>query len=182
MEIVFVVEIYKAYPNQWQFLSQIEKNCGEEIEDIVKNNSLNKGVVSKVKEQTNIVKMPKRLKVINSNGNHIPKSSLPPVLINKTIQLATFTNPEFFKAKSKRLSTYKIPRIIDCTENYTDYIILPRGCLDRLKALMLENGTELLVKGRFRPVFGILFTSCFKIFLFENRFLWYSIHRRINCS
>ncbi|MFD1448999.1 hypothetical protein [Oceanobacillus profundus] len=77
---MFVVEIYKAYPNQWQFLSRIEKNCGEEIEDIVKNNSLNKGVVSKVKKQTKFVKMSKRLKVINSNGIHIPKSSLPPVL------------------------------------------------------------------------------------------------------
>ena len=69
MKIVFVVEIYKAYPNQWQFLSRIEKNCGEEIEDIVKNNSLNKGVVSKVKEQTNIVKMPKRLKLSTVMGS-----------------------------------------------------------------------------------------------------------------
>jgi superfamily II DNA or RNA helicase len=53
--------------------------------------------------------------------------------------LATFKNPEFYKAQSKRLSTYGLQRVISCYEEDSEYLILPRGCYEELAKLLKEH-------------------------------------------
>ena len=55
------------------------------------------------------------------------------------IRLATFQNPEFYKAQAMRLSTWNKPRLIGCAENYPNHIALPRGCLDDVLSLLKLN-------------------------------------------
>lgn len=57
--------------------------------------------------------------------------------------LGAFQNPEFHKAQAMRLSTYGIPRIISCAEDYPEHIGLPRGCLHDVQNLLGGNDVKL---------------------------------------
>ncbi|MGR8025045.1 DEAD/DEAH box helicase family protein, partial [Burkholderia cenocepacia] len=72
-------------------------------------------------------------------------SELPQPLVNKLIRLAVFQNPEFYKAQAMRLPVWNKPRIIGCAENFPQHIALPRGCLDDVRALLHDNGIELVL-------------------------------------
>ena len=61
--------------------------------------------------------MPKKLTITLKNGFYIKKKELSSSLITKLINLATFTNPEFYKAQKRRFSTKGIPRMINCSED-----------------------------------------------------------------
>lgn len=53
-------------------------------------------------------------------------------------RLAAFKNPEFYKAQAMRLSVKKLPRIISCSDETTEYLCLPRGCEADLKDVFKE--------------------------------------------
>lgn len=55
------------------------------------------------------------------------------------VQLATFKNPEFYKAQAKRLSTYNIPKNIMCSNETARFYTLPRGCKEELKNLLNQH-------------------------------------------
>jgi superfamily II DNA or RNA helicase len=60
---------------------------------------------------------------------YFKKNGLPDALLNRLTRLASFQNPEFYKAQALRLSTFGKPRIISCGEEFSKYLGLPRGCL-----------------------------------------------------
>ncbi|WP_249870502.1 TOTE conflict system archaeo-eukaryotic primase domain-containing protein [Oceanobacillus saliphilus] len=144
---IFVDYNFNPYPDQWEYLSKIKKLSLGNVEKIIgKKNQI--GPFTNRKSETIAVreKQPSELNVVYKNGIIIPKTNLPPSLLNKIIRLATFNNPNFFKAEANRLSTYNIPRVIDCADILEDYFILPRGCLEELKEVVEKNGVELRVK------------------------------------
>ncbi|MEC5422926.1 DEAD/DEAH box helicase family protein [Virgibacillus sp. C22-A2] len=144
---VFVDENFNAYPDQWSYLAKIRKMDRKEIESIVKKNHQIEQSTFVVNESTSSKdKLPIKLTIILKNGIYIPKDGLPSKFINEMVRLATFNNPEYFKAQANRLSTYKIPRMIDCTDNQQDYLILPRGCLEDLRKLLKAKNIELIIK------------------------------------
>jgi superfamily II DNA or RNA helicase len=49
---------------------------------------------------------------------------------------AAFQNPEFYRAQAMRISTSGKSRIISCSEDFTEYIGLPRGCESDLIELL----------------------------------------------
>ena len=80
--------------------------------------------------------LPTEITIVKANLLYIPLVGLPNKLINKIRKIATFQNPEFYKAQAMRLSTYDKPRIINCSELFPEYLGLPRGCeADLLKLL-----------------------------------------------
>lgn len=85
---------------------------------------------------------PQKISIYIKNGLYISKETIPSTLYSKIISLATFKNPEFYKAQAKRMSTYKLKKFINCAEENSEHIILPRGCLEDLKALFEENFIE----------------------------------------
>ena len=69
------------------------------------------------------------LPIMLQNGIHIPMEDLSSHVINKLKRIASFKNPEFYKAQRMRLSTWNKPRIICCVDKSEDgQMILPRGC------------------------------------------------------
>jgi hypothetical protein len=67
---------------------------------------------------------------------YIEKNNLPSLIISALIKTAAFSNPEFYRAQALRLPTLKKPRFINCSEDDSKYLILPRGCFeDVLNAL-----------------------------------------------
>lgn len=124
---LFIDENFVPYIDQWHYLSNVKKMKLDEIQEIVKMHYQSDTLTVLVKEsgQKNESPMlvPNQLKILEKNGLFIEKENLHSSFLHKLIQLATFKNPEFYKAQSKRLSTYGIPRNINCSEETDRYMI-----------------------------------------------------------
>ncbi len=83
--------------------------------------------------------LPDSLTLVLANQIFIAKADLPQPLSNRLIRLAAFQNPEFYKAQAMRMPVWNKPRIIGCAENFSQYIGLPRGCLDDVLSLLEQN-------------------------------------------
>ncbi len=148
---VFVNEAFEPYPDQWVFLSAVERIRLEKVETIVQEASRNGTILGvrisladdgieedpwtlppskKKKEKAIQGPFPETVRIVQSNLIYIEKNGLPPAMLNRLIRLAAFQNPDFYKAQAMRLSTFGKPRIIGCAEDFPSYIGLPRGCLD----------------------------------------------------
>ena len=155
---VFVDPDLIPYPDQWAFLSSVQKMTQPELDRLSKNfqdESEITGVRSvvidetenepwrltpsrKYKEPPITGPLPEQLNLVISNQIYIEKDELPAPLRNRIIRLAAFQNPEFYKAQAMRLSTFGKPRIISCCEEYPKHLALPRGCLEELTQLLTE--------------------------------------------
>ncbi|AEF80282.1 TOTE conflict system archaeo-eukaryotic primase domain-containing protein [Leadbettera azotonutricia] len=76
--------------------------------------------------------LPSVIDVIISDQIYINHTGLPPILRNRILRLASFSNPEFYRAQAMRLPTWNKPRILYCYEFFPEYIGLPIGCLSEL--------------------------------------------------
>ncbi|MCX6054282.1 MAG: DEAD/DEAH box helicase family protein [Chloroflexi bacterium] len=149
---VFLDNDLNPYPDQWAFLSSIQKMAHQDLERIVKNVQ-DEGEITgvravildetenepwkltpsrKYKEPPISAPLPEYLNLVVSNQIYIEKEGLPALLRNRIIRLAAFQNPEFYKAQAMRLSTFGKPRIISCCEEYPKHLALPRGCQEEL--------------------------------------------------
>jgi superfamily II DNA or RNA helicase len=168
---VFVNEAYEPYPDQWIFLSAIERIRLEKVETIVQEASRNGTILGvrisladegveedpwtlppskKKKEKPIQGPFPETVRVVQGNMIYIEKKGLPPAMLNRLIRLAAFQNPDFYKAQAMRLSTFGKPRIIGCAEDFPSYIGLPRGCLDdALELIKTHNIKPELADERF---------------------------------
>ena len=151
------------YPDQWEFLSNLEKLSFEKLETLLQEASRTGQIIniqSSLADETadedpwtqppserKIEKpipgpLPQSVRLIQGNLIYIEKKGLPPAFIAQLIRLAAFQNPEFYRAQAMRLPTYDKPRIICCAEDFPDYIGLPRGCLDEILALFQAHGAK----------------------------------------
>ena len=155
---VFLDNDLNPYPDQWAFLSSIQKMTHQDLERIVKtvqDESEITGVRAvildetenepwkltpsrKYKEPPITGPLPDQLNLVISNQIYIEKEGLPAPLRNRLIRLAAFQNPEFYKAQAMRLSTFGKPRIISCCEDYPKHLALPRGCQEELLQVLGE--------------------------------------------
>lgn len=146
----FVDETFVPYKDQWQYLSTIQKMKPVELYKIVNEYSENEEITSCINEgklsANEPINNPNSIEVIHKDSIYISKEGLPSPLIKKIINLATFNNPEFYKAQSKRQSTYGIPKKIDCTTISEKHIMLPWGCKDVLERLCKEQSITLDIK------------------------------------
>lgn len=162
---VFVDESYKPYPDQWEYLSCVRKLSEEDvtcqINDLCKKSELGELYSEEITEKPWEIKIadvsepcfPDKLNIIISNMIYIPKDSITQNGLNRIKRLASFKNPDFYKAQAMRMSTYGKPRIIALTDENEEYIMLPRGCRESLETLLSENNSTALfedktVKGR----------------------------------
>jgi superfamily II DNA or RNA helicase len=146
------------YPDQWAFLSSIQRMAHQDLERIMKNVQ-DEGEITgvravvldetenepwkltpsrKYKEPPITGPLPDQLNLVISNQIYIEKEGLPAPLRNRLIRLAAFQNPEFYKAQAMRLSTFGKPRIISCCEEYPKHLALPRGCQEELLQVLGE--------------------------------------------
>lgn len=134
---LFVDEHFIPYPDQWMYLSTVQKITKQEIMSILSINDL-------VKEEGHLP-MPKKIRIELKNGIHIHKEGIPSALLEKVEEIASFSNPGFYKAQAKRLSTYGIPRKIQSAYDEQNKLILPRGCLEELQDLLTKESIQVEV-------------------------------------
>ena len=152
---VFVDLDLIPYPDQWTFLSGIQKMTQSQVDIILKNiqdesevtgvrpvifdeleNEPWKITPSQKNEAPPILgNLPDDINLVISNQIYLEKEKLSGPLRNRIIRLAAFQNPEFYKSQAMRLSTYGKPRIISCCEEFPKHLALPRGCLEELNKL-----------------------------------------------
>ncbi|WP_133151880.1 DEAD/DEAH box helicase, partial [Vibrio splendidus] len=73
-----------------------------------------------------------------ANRIYLSLSELPNPLVARFKKLASFSNPQFFKAQGMRLSTNGIARFICLAELDNGYLSLPRGCLDDVQEILAD--------------------------------------------
>ena len=151
-------EKWDPYPDQWAFLSTIQKMDRPAVETVVRDAEAKGRVIGvrfaladedddlpwqlspsqRRKEPPITGPLPKSMELVLGDQVYVAKDSLPSGLQNRLIRLAAFQNPEFYKAQAMRLPTYDKPRVIGCAEDYAHHIGLPRGCLEDVQALLAD--------------------------------------------
>lgn len=134
---VFMSESFIPYPDQWMYLSSVRKMTEKEVEEAIQ-------ACQHDYLETDFLP-PKKVTLRLKNGIHIKKNGIPSSLLTKAAKIASFKNPEFYKAQAKRLSTHQIPRTIHCAADRQDDLILPRGCLEELLEILKEQSIEVEV-------------------------------------
>lgn len=79
-------------------------------------------------------------------GITFPIAGLPSGLVNELKRIASFHNPEFYKAQRLRLSTWNKPRVISCAELEDGVLTLPRGCSEATLAAFKRGGIEVTIE------------------------------------
>ena len=153
---LFVDGELHPYPDQWEFLTDIVPMAAHDIHPtilratggvhpldvtFIDDEDLKEPWKRPVAISKKLVgPMPEALNVTLANLIYFEKDKLPTSLANRLIRLAAFQNPAFYAAQAMRLSTWKVPRVIGCAQNYPDHIALPRGCLEAAQELLKDNG------------------------------------------
>ncbi|GAE26597.1 hypothetical protein JCM9140_2679 [Halalkalibacter wakoensis JCM 9140] len=141
---VFVNDSFQEFEDQWQYLSSIKRISEKNILQIVTNFSKEESSIN-VNEKVENINLPKEVTIELNHGIQILKNLLPSKILNELQKLATFGNPEFFKAQAKRFSTHRIPRMIDCTQIDDNMLILPRGLLEKVKEIFSKYKISLTI-------------------------------------
>ena len=164
---VFVDDELRPFDDQWAFLASMAKTSACEAERIV-NESLKHGGIIGVRlsvvgdtdeeapwtlppskrrtERLIAGPLPETIEIINGNLLFVPKQPLPPAMLNRLIRMAAFQNPEFYKVQAMRLPTYDKPRVISCSEDFPQYLGLPRGCLSELREFMAAHQINIILR------------------------------------
>src|SRR2546422_3013389 len=87
--------------------------------------------------------LPSEVRTVLAQRVFVEKSRLPSALLNQIKRLAAFQNPEFYKRQKMRLSMALTPRVVACSEEHSQHVALPRGCVADLRDLLAEHGVGL---------------------------------------
>ena len=164
---VFLDDSFVPYPDQWAFLSSIQRASCATLESLVAEAQRKGDLIgvrislgededgpdpwilppSRKRADAPIEgPLPRSVKIVRANLLFIEKEGLPPAMLNRLLRIAAFQNPEFYKAQSMRLSTYDKPRVIGCGEDLAKHLALPRGCLADVIALFERHRVKPLVR------------------------------------
>ncbi|MDR1206873.1 MAG: DEAD/DEAH box helicase [Rickettsiales bacterium] len=146
---VFVDENFDPYPDQWEFLANIEKITFAQLSEfLVKNAPVPTEEESEPwliprPEKFTDVRLPREIRIILSNQIYIERDGIPAKVVNRIIKFAAFKNPEFYRAQAMRFSTYDKPRIISCSDLTAKYIAMPRGTYAEVREFLESCGVKI---------------------------------------
>lgn len=163
---VFVDRDLRPFPDQWAFLSSIERMRASALDSIVRVAAAQDAIITVPlssddldseepwkarrhnENQDKKLKPPHpaQIEVVLSNMIYLSKSGFAPAALSKIMAIAAFQNPEFYQKQALRQSTHDTPRVICCADNFDKYIALPRGSWDSLKECLDESGIEIKVR------------------------------------
>ena len=130
---IFLNDQFEPIADQWLYLSNLRKMSVENLKYVVKTSTS-----TFVRNETITKDIPEKITLTIKNGVFINKRELPAFILKKFMDAAVLKNPAFYKAQAKRLSTHQIPRVINCSEQTDDHLILPRGCLENVLSICGE--------------------------------------------
>ena len=161
---VFVNEAFEPYPDQWAYLSSLEKLTPDDLERLIRQHARGDALGCLVHGEENAkpwetvkhvplspADFPEELEIVQSNQLYIPQAELSQKAQNRLLRLAAFKNPDFYKAQALRLPIYDKPRIISTGEVIDGYLALPRGCQEALLEVLEEAGVRYRLSDQRNP-------------------------------
>ena len=152
---VFVDEQFEPFPDQWLYLSQVQLIPRSTVQNLIETTGDNphglatvtvanktKRYAQKPRKRLPLTSrdFPSSLPVTQADMLYIPEKSLSPAAQMEIRGLATFANPEFYRAQAMHQSVFGKPRLIDLSELRDGYVAIPRGCKTQLEQLLRETG------------------------------------------
>ena len=164
---VFLDDQLEVHPDQWMYLNRVDRMTPTAVEEIARE-ALRRGQVIGVRlaeaggeeeDSAPWTRSPsgrsrpveimepilKTVHAVLAQRVFVEKAELPSPLLNQLKRLAAFQNPEFYKKQNMRLSTAMTPRVINCAEDFSLHVALPRGCLPAVEELFRGVGSELVL-------------------------------------
>lgn len=162
---VFVDEQFEPFPDQWLYLSQIQlipRTTVQSLIESIENRPHGMAAMATNTAVPHSQRLRKRLpltprdfpsspSVTQADMLYIPEKSLSPAAQMEVRRLATFANPEFFRAQSMHQSVFGKPRYIDLSELRDDCVAIPRGCKTQLERLLQEVGVSVHYSDKRKP-------------------------------
>lgn len=162
---VFLDDTLAIHVDQWEFILTIRPLSQQETSTLIEKMSREGNLLDIrssqtdeeypdpwVSPKTNLTypninaPLPEKIELVMANLIYVPHRLLPSSLINQIKKIAAFQNPEFYRAQAMRISTYGKPRIISCSEEFPEYIGLPRGCEDELVCLLNHYNLQFTIR------------------------------------
>lgn len=149
---LFVDEQLNPYPDQWVYLSSVQKLSREQVETLLTKFATSPlGTLRPENEEAPVrpwqnqqekirpEELPKACELTIADRLYIPTAGFSNRAQNQLKRIAAFRNPQYYKAQAMRMPVWNIPRVICCAEYRNDYLTLPRGCADDVLDWMKEN-------------------------------------------
>ena len=154
---VFVDKYFDVQKKQIEILANLKKMTKDEVYTIVEkyaNEDFAEPETTEIIEDDEIPKkenikdiiFANNIECILDNQIYVKKLKLLPNELSYLKRLASFTNPEFYEKQRLRLPIYKTPRIISCFEEDERFLILPRGCMDKIRTICEKSNVKLIIK------------------------------------
>ena len=126
----------KLYPDQWQFLSTIQKVSVKHLDELYQSLPTN---TANINHNQNISS---KLQVTLSNDIRLNRSGMKPDLVNFLKEELNFANSEFFIKKKIGKSTWGTQRFFKCIEETEYDIIIPRGFIGRILRFCKQHNID----------------------------------------
>ncbi len=153
---VFVNKYFEVEKNQIDILLNIKKVKNDELCEFIdkyNEDDYNEPELDELsddelpkKENLKDIIFVNNIECIFDNEIYVKKLKLLPNEITYLKRLASFTNPEFYEKQKLRLPIYKTPRIISCFEEDERFLILPRGCIEKIREICEKSNVKLCIK------------------------------------
>ena len=164
---VFVDAAFRPYPDQWAFLSTLQRMSSETAAELVSAAQSTGDLIGvrisreedgdaqdpwtlppsrKQRERLIQGPLPDVVQAVRANLLYVEKKGLPSSMLNRLLRVAAFQNPEFYKAQAMRLSTFNKPRVIACGEDLANHVGLPRGCLAEVVGLLAAHQVKVEIR------------------------------------
>lgn len=151
---VFIDEQFMPFPDQWLYLSHIQlipRVTVHSLIDSINNRPHGTAAANTTAPHSQRPRkrlpltprdFPSSLPVTQADMLYILEKSLSPAAQMEVRRLATFANPEFYRAQSMHQSVFGKPRYIDLSELRDGCVAIPRGCKAQLERLLQEAGVS----------------------------------------
>lgn len=157
---VFVDKYFEPQKNQLEILANIKRLKSDDVykfvdkfkEDDFKEPEIEEIADDDIPKKDNIkdIVFTNNVECIFDNQIYIKKLKLLPNEISYLKRLASFTNPKFYELQKLRMPIFykTTPRIISCFEEDDRFLILPRGCMEKIKDVCEKSNVKLIIKDK----------------------------------
>jgi len=155
---VFVNKYFEPEKNQIDILTGIKRMSSDEVYEFVnkyKEDDYKEPETEEIsddeipkKENLKDIIFTNNIECIFDHQIYIKKLKLLPNEITYLKRLASFTNPKFYELQKLRMPIYykTTPRIIACFEEDERFLILPRGCMEKIREICEKSNVKLIIK------------------------------------
>lgn len=156
---LFVDDRLNPYPDQWVYLSSIQKLSAPQLNEAVSRlHTPPLGALRPEEDEAETARpwkrqmaelkpddLPSSVEITLADRLYLPVEGFSNRAQNQLKRLAAFRNPQFYRAQAMRMPVWNIPRVICCAEYESAFLALPRGCMDDVTQWLKTNAVSISI-------------------------------------